>query len=75
MPYKLAGERNVYLLVTVNGARCWRFDYRCEGRRKTLALGVYPDVSLAMVRDRRDEARRQVTHRPGGCPQGREATA
>ena len=47
-------------LVRVKGARCWRFDYRCEGRRKTLALGVYPDVSLAMVRDRRDEDRRQV---------------
>jgi len=32
-------------------------DYRHDGKRKTLALGVYPDVSLARAREKRDEAR------------------
>jgi integrase len=35
----------------------WRMDYRHLNKRKTLALGVYPDVSLAKARKRRDEAR------------------
>ncbi len=36
----------------------WRLDYRFIGTRKTLAIGVYPDVSLKDARDRRDEARK-----------------
>lgn len=59
-PRKLADERGLYLLVRPGGARWWRFDYRFDGKRKTLALGVYPDVSLKTVRERRDEARRLV---------------
>lgn len=31
----------------VSGAKYWRLDYRFAGKRKTLALGVYPDVPLA----------------------------
>lgn len=55
-PYKLADEKGMYLLVTQTG-KYWRFDYRFEGKRKTLALGVYPDVSLMTARGKRDEAR------------------
>lgn len=58
-PYKLADEKGLYLLVNQAG-KYWRFDYRFDGKRKTLALGVYPDVSLKGARDKRDEARRQV---------------
>ncbi|MGH7604004.1 MAG: tyrosine-type recombinase/integrase [Gemmatimonadaceae bacterium] len=58
-PTKLHDERGLYLLVNLAG-KYWRFDYRFAGKRKTLALGVYPDVSLAMARERRDEARRQL---------------
>jgi len=33
--------------VLVNAAgKYWRLNYRHDGKRKTLALGVYPDVSL-----------------------------
>jgi hypothetical protein len=38
----------------------WRMDYRHLGARKTLALGVYPAVSLAKARKRRDEARELI---------------
>ncbi len=56
-PYKLADEKGLYLLVKPAG-KYWRLDYRHEGKRKTLALGVYPDVSLKDAREKRDEARK-----------------
>lgn len=56
-PYKITDGRGLYMLVMPSGAKYWRFDYRFQGRRKTLALGVYPDVSLADARDRHQEAR------------------
>ncbi|HXG80308.1 MAG TPA: Arm DNA-binding domain-containing protein, partial [Sphingomicrobium sp.] len=57
-PYKLTDERGLYLLVTPKGQRYWRFNYRYGGKAKTLAFGVFPDVSLADARDKRDVARR-----------------
>jgi hypothetical protein len=57
-PYKIADERRMYLLVQTSGGKLWRFDYRYFGKRKTKALGSYPDVSLNKARDLRDEARK-----------------
>lgn len=57
-PIKLTDERGLYLLLKPNGSRWWRFDYRYGGKRKTLSMGVYPDVSLKDARARRDEARK-----------------
>jgi integrase len=37
-------------------------DYRVNGKRKTLALGVYSDVSLKDARERRDEARKLLVN-------------
>lgn len=48
-PYKLADSGGMYLLVKESG-KYWRFDYRHLGKRKTLALGVFPEVSLAEAR-------------------------
>ncbi|MHB1616396.1 MAG: tyrosine-type recombinase/integrase [Metallibacterium sp.] len=58
-PYKLTDEHGMYLLVQPTGARLFRFNYRRPGtcKRNTLALGMFPDVSLRKARDRRDEAR------------------
>lgn len=53
---KYSDGQGMYLLVNSVG-KYWRFDYRFLGKRKTLALGVYPDVSLAKARTRRQEAR------------------
>jgi hypothetical protein len=55
--YKLSDGAGMYLLVTPNGARYWRLDYRFAGKRRTLALGVYPTVMLSNARVRREEAR------------------
>jgi integrase len=59
-PYKLADEKGLYLLVTVNGGKWWRFDYRLAGKRKTLSMGVYPEISLKEARAKRDKAREQI---------------
>jgi len=56
-PYKLSDEKGLYLLVNKTG-KYFRFDYRYAGKRKTLALGVYPDVKLADAREKRDDSRR-----------------
>jgi hypothetical protein len=46
----------MYLLINAGG-KYWRMDYRFADKRKTLALGVYPAVSLAKARQRREKAR------------------
>lgn len=56
--YKLSDERGMYLLVAKSGGKLWRFNYRFENKRKTLALGAYPDVSLAEARQKREDARK-----------------
>ena len=38
----------------------WRMDYAIHGKRKTLAIGVYPAVSLAQARKARDAAKAQL---------------
>jgi integrase len=56
-PYKLSDGGGMYLLVLPDGARYWRLDYRFAGKRRTLALGVYPMVTLSNARARREDAR------------------
>lgn len=55
-PRKFADEGGLYLLVKEAG-KYWRWDYRYAGKRKTMAFGVYPAVTLAQARKRRDDAR------------------
>ena len=55
---RLADEKALYLEVTAAGGKYWRWKYRYGGKEKRLALGVYPDVTLAQAREARDEARR-----------------
>ncbi|HRH81733.1 MAG TPA: integrase arm-type DNA-binding domain-containing protein [Thiobacillaceae bacterium] len=57
-PYKLMDGGGLYLLVTATGSKLWRFNYRHQGKHKTLALGAYPDVPLAVARERHQAARR-----------------
>jgi integrase len=59
-PYKMADGGGLYLLVNPNGARYWRLKYRVDGKEKLLALGVYPAVTLADARSKRDEAKRSI---------------
>jgi integrase len=40
------------------GSKLWRLAYRCAGKQKTIAIGSYPLVTLAMAREAKDEAKR-----------------
>jgi integrase len=60
--YKLTDSDGLYLHLTEKGSKLWRFRYRFGGKEKLLALGTYPEISLADARQRRDEARKQVAH-------------
>ena len=51
--YKLSDGGGMYLLVKKNGHKYWRIDYRFRGKRKTLSLGVWPEISLKAARDKR----------------------
>ncbi len=58
--YRLADSGGLYLEVIPAGGRYWRWKYRFGGKEKRLALGVYPDVSLADARTKRDNARKEL---------------
>ena len=49
----------MYLHVKAAG-KYWRMSYRLGGKQKTLAIGVYPEITLAQARARRTEARSLV---------------
>ncbi|MCU6501526.1 integrase arm-type DNA-binding domain-containing protein [Rugamonas sp. A1-17] len=58
-PYKLADGGGLYLEVMPSGGRYWRMKYRrLDGKEDKLHFGSYPDLSLAMVRDMRTQARK-----------------
>lgn len=59
-PYKLADGGGLYLLIKPNGGKYWRLKYRVAGKEKLLALGVYPEVTLADARAKREEAKRGI---------------
>ncbi|MDF2783940.1 MAG: phage integrase family protein [Pantoea eucrina] len=64
--YKLTDGGGLYLLIKPNGAKYWRLKYRVLGKEKKLSIGVYPDISLADARLKREEARKVVAL--GGDP-------
>ncbi len=57
-PYKRADEKGLFVIVRPDGAVWWRFKYRYGGREKGLSFGIYPDTSLKLAREKRDEARK-----------------
>ena len=65
-PYKLSDGGGLYLLVNPNGSRYWRLKYRIAGKEKLLALGVYPDITLAEARQKRADAKKVLA--AGGEP-------
>lgn len=61
-PYKLRDGGGLYLLVTPDGAKLWRMDYRrpVTGKQNTIGLGAFPVVKLADARDKREAVRKQL---------------
>ncbi|QCA19696.1 DUF4102 domain-containing protein [Citrobacter freundii] len=59
-PYTLGDGQGLSLLIEPNGSKSWRFRYRYAGKPKMISLGVYPTITLADARSRRDDARKLV---------------
>ncbi|MDP1637183.1 MAG: integrase arm-type DNA-binding domain-containing protein [Candidatus Nitrotoga sp.] len=74
--YKMADGGGMYLEVMPSGSKYWRLKYRFGGKEKRLAFGVYPDVSLAQARERRDDARKLLANDidPGIVKQAQKAS-
>ena len=64
--FKLFDGKGLFLLIHPNGSKYFRWDYAYEGKRKTLALGVYPETSLKQAREERLEAHKLL--REGNDP-------
>ncbi|EFG6303761.1 integrase arm-type DNA-binding domain-containing protein [Escherichia coli] len=58
--YTFGDGLGLSLLIEPNGSKSWRFRYRYAGKPKMISLGVYPTITLADARSRRDEARKLV---------------
>jgi integrase len=58
--YKMFDGDGLYLEILPTGAKYWRMKYFFAKKEKVLALGVYPNISLADARERRTEARKQL---------------
>jgi hypothetical protein len=59
-PYKLSDGKGLYLFITPQGGKSWRFNYRIAGKQNTLSFGTYPDISLSDARDKLSEARKLI---------------
>ena len=64
--FKLFDGKGLFLLIHPNGSKYFRWDYTFEGKRKTLALGVYPETTLKQTREERLEAQKLL--REGNDP-------
>ena len=75
-PVTLFDGGGLFLLITPSGGKLWRFKYRYDGKEKLLALGPYPEISLAEARQRREEARKQLVHGvdPGAVRKAQKVT-
>jgi Arm DNA-binding domain len=60
--YKLTDFDGLYVLVRPNGRKLWRFACRLNGKQKQIALGAYPEVTLAEARDRREASRKLLAN-------------
>lgn len=58
---KLSDGGGLILQVSTTG-KYWRYNYRFNGKQKTLSLGIYPDVGLSTARDKHNQAREMLTN-------------
>ncbi len=60
--YTISDGGGLFLFVSTKGAKLWRFVYTFAGKRKKLAFGAYPDISLEVARRKAEESREQITN-------------
>ena len=58
--YCLTDGYGLSITITPTGGKLWRFKYRHQGKGQTISFGAYPEVSLALARERRQEIRTRM---------------
>ncbi|MCD4668304.1 MAG: integrase arm-type DNA-binding domain-containing protein [Sulfurimonas sp.] len=61
--YKLFDGRGLFLLITKNNSKLWRFKYKFDAKEKLLALGAYPEISLSKARELREKYRTDIANK------------
>lgn len=74
-PYKASDGNGLILIINPNGKKWWRFNYRFDGKQKTLSMGVYPDIGLAEARQQVADARQLVAQGINPSDQRKQAKA
>lgn len=76
-PKRLSDGGGLYLEISPAGGKLWRLKYRFGGKEKRLALGIYPTITLAEARERREAARKLLAHGtdPGNAKKEAQAKA
>ena len=59
-PIKMFDGGGLFLLITPQGGKGWRFKYRFDGKEKLISFGTYPEISLVDARNMREKARSLV---------------
>lgn len=57
----LSDGGGLYLQMTEKNQKYWRYKYRINKKEKVIALGVYPEVTLAEVRGKHRDAHKLVS--------------
>jgi integrase len=71
--YREADMLGLSIEVATTGTLAWRFRYRFAGKAQMIGFGVYPAVSLAEARERRDAARKLLKDKIDPLAQRRAA--
>ncbi|WP_423207985.1 DUF4102 domain-containing protein [Paracoccus yeei] len=58
--FNVGGVAGLVLQITPNGGRTWLLRVKVGDRRREIGLGGYPEVTLAMARDRAREAKDKI---------------
>lgn len=57
-PYRLSDQGGLFVKIMQSGGKLWQWKYRFEGKEKLMSFGKYPDVPLALARERHGQARK-----------------
>ena len=57
-PYKLSDKQGLYVQIHPNGSKYWRWKYYYLGKESVFSFGIFPEVSLAEVREKHQEMRK-----------------
>ena len=58
--YKITDGEGMYLRIHPNGSKYWQLQYWFEGKQKIISLGIWPEVSLKLAREKRFEAKKTL---------------